>query len=62
MPTFAQYLTDDLDGVGPMGPTGINTDELEIYTTANCQEQPVCRSAPPRAADGPRSHSSRTSR
>jgi prepilin-type N-terminal cleavage/methylation domain-containing protein len=44
LPTFAQYLTDGLNGVGPVGPTGANADELEIFTTGNCSQQPVCRS------------------
>jgi type II secretory pathway pseudopilin PulG len=42
LPQFAQAFTDGLDGVGPMGPSGADTDELEIFAAAECPVLQVC--------------------
>jgi prepilin-type N-terminal cleavage/methylation domain-containing protein len=42
MPSFAQAFTDDLDGVGPMGSGGVETDELEIFRATECSPLTVC--------------------
>jgi len=43
-PQFAQVFLDNLDGIGPMGPGGNNTDELEIYLADECPAKSVCDS------------------
>ena len=43
-PSFAQVLTDNLDGVGPLGPGGANADELEIFLATECPSKTVCQS------------------
>jgi prepilin-type N-terminal cleavage/methylation domain-containing protein len=45
LPQFAQAFTDDLDGVGPMGPGGNDTDELEIFAAAECPALEVCEAS-----------------
>lgn len=45
LPQFAQAFTDGLDGIGPMGPGGANTDELEIFAAAECPVLSVCDSS-----------------
>jgi prepilin-type N-terminal cleavage/methylation domain-containing protein len=42
LPSFAQAFTDDLDGVGPMGSGGEETDELEIFRASECPPLTVC--------------------
>jgi prepilin-type N-terminal cleavage/methylation domain-containing protein len=42
LPQFAQAFTDGLDGIGPMGPGGANTDELEIFAASECPVLSVC--------------------
>jgi prepilin-type N-terminal cleavage/methylation domain-containing protein len=42
MPSFAQAFTDDLDGIGPMGSGGQETDELEIFRATECPSLTVC--------------------
>jgi len=43
-PQFAQIFTDNLDGVGPLGPGGANTDEIEILRASECPPKRVCSS------------------
>ncbi len=43
-PQFAQVFTDNLDAVGPLGPGGANTDELEIFRGSECPAATVCQS------------------
>ncbi len=45
LPQFAQAFTDGLDAIGPMGPGGVNTDELEIFAAAECPVLGVCDSS-----------------
>jgi type II secretory pathway pseudopilin PulG len=45
MPRFMQVFTDGLDGSGPMGPHGDNTDEIEMLSTADCRPLRVCDSS-----------------
>jgi prepilin-type N-terminal cleavage/methylation domain-containing protein len=45
LPQFAQAFTDNLDGVGPLGPSGANTDELEIFAASECPSVQVCDSS-----------------
>ena len=42
VPQFAQVLTDNLDGVGPMGSGGAATDEIEMFMAADCPPVEVC--------------------
>jgi prepilin-type N-terminal cleavage/methylation domain-containing protein len=42
LPQFAQTFTDGLDGVGPAGSTGADTDELEIFAATECPPLKVC--------------------
>jgi prepilin-type N-terminal cleavage/methylation domain-containing protein len=42
LPQFAQTFTDDLDGLGSLGPGGDQTDELEIFAAADCPVLNVC--------------------
>jgi len=42
VPQFAQALTDNLDGVGPMGSGGAPTDEIEMFMAADCPPVEVC--------------------
>ena len=41
-PVFAQAFTDGLDGAGPAGSSGQDSDILEIFTSSDCGPQPVC--------------------
>ena len=43
-PQLAQVFTDDLNGVGPLGPGGDNADELEIFLSSDCASKRVCDS------------------
>ena len=43
-PQFAQVFTDNLDAVGPLGPGGADTDELEIFSASECPSKSVCQS------------------
>ena len=43
-PQFAQVFTDNLDAVGPLGPGGADTDELEIFLATECPPKAVCDS------------------
>jgi prepilin-type N-terminal cleavage/methylation domain-containing protein len=43
-PQFAQVFTDDLDAVGPLGSSGGDTDELEIFMASDCPAKEVCDS------------------
>jgi hypothetical protein len=45
LPQFAQAFTDGLDGIGPLGPGGANTDELEIFAATECPSLAVCDSS-----------------
>jgi len=42
VPQFAQALTDNLDGVGPMGSGGAPTDEIEMFLASDCPPLTVC--------------------
>ena len=42
LPSFAQAFTDALDGLGPLGSGGKNTDELEIFAAGDCPYLSVC--------------------
>ncbi|MGD8895461.1 MAG: prepilin-type N-terminal cleavage/methylation domain-containing protein [Acidobacteriota bacterium] len=42
LPQFAQAFTDGLDGIGPLGPGGVNTDELETFSATECPVLGVC--------------------
>jgi prepilin-type N-terminal cleavage/methylation domain-containing protein len=42
LPAFAQAFTDGLNGIGPMGSGGQATDELEIFSAADCPQLKVC--------------------
>jgi hypothetical protein len=44
LPSFAQSFTDGLDALGPNGPTGAKTDEIEILTMSACPTLDVCSS------------------
>jgi prepilin-type N-terminal cleavage/methylation domain-containing protein len=44
LPPFSQSFTNSLNGIGPMGPGGANTDELEILTMTECPILSVCSS------------------
>jgi Tfp pilus assembly protein PilV len=44
MPEFMQVFKDGLNGVGPMGSTGSNTDEIEMLTSSDCPVLTVCSS------------------
>jgi len=41
-PTFAQVFTDGLDGAGPAGSGGTDSDILEIFYASECGPTPVC--------------------
>ena len=43
-PQFAQVFSESLDGVGPLGPGGADTDELEIFLASECPPKSVCDS------------------
>ena len=43
-PRFAQVFSDNLDGVGPTGPGGNDTDEIEILMASECPPKRVCSS------------------
>jgi prepilin-type N-terminal cleavage/methylation domain-containing protein len=43
MPSFAQAFTNNLDGIGPMGAGGNDTDELEIFRASECPPMTVCQ-------------------
>lgn len=43
-PQFAQVFTDNLDGIGPLGPRGDDTDEIEIFLASDCPPKQVCDS------------------
>ncbi len=43
MPSFAQAFTNNLDGIGPMGSGGEETDELEIFRASECPPLTVCQ-------------------
>jgi prepilin-type N-terminal cleavage/methylation domain-containing protein len=45
LPAFAQAFTNSLNGIGPTGPTGTPTDELEILTMTECPILTVCQSS-----------------
>jgi len=42
LPQFAQAFTDGLNGVGPAGSGGADTDELEIFLASECPALSVC--------------------
>jgi prepilin-type N-terminal cleavage/methylation domain-containing protein len=42
LPQFAQAFTDSLNGLGPLGPGGDTTDELEIFAASDCPPLDVC--------------------
>jgi Tfp pilus assembly protein PilW len=42
LPKFAQAFSDGLDGVGTLGATGADTDELEIFAAAECPALQIC--------------------
>ena len=42
IPQFAQVFTDALNGVGPMGSGGENTDILELFRSLECPHLTVC--------------------
>jgi len=44
MPRFAQVFTRALDGVGPLGPGGNDSDEFELISISDCGAEAVCRS------------------
>ena len=44
MPHFMQIFENGLDGVGSMGSTGQNTDEIEMLTASDCPVLSVCSS------------------
>jgi len=46
MPLYAQTFTNGLDGVGPTGTSGAATDELEIFTSGNCDILNICNFNP----------------
>jgi prepilin-type N-terminal cleavage/methylation domain-containing protein len=42
LPTMGQAFTDELNGVGPGGSGGENTDELELFRATECPTLTVC--------------------
>jgi type II secretory pathway pseudopilin PulG len=44
MPRFMQVFENGMDGTGPMGPHGENTDEVQMLSTTDCNVLPVCSS------------------
>ena len=44
LPQFQQVFMQGLDGAGPMGPNGENTDEIQMITSSDCPVLPVCKS------------------
>jgi type IV pilus assembly protein PilW len=42
-PEFSQVFTRNLNGTGPVGPGGANTDQLEFVTTQDCGFLTVCK-------------------
>jgi hypothetical protein len=44
MPSFMQVFQNGLDGVGPLGSSGENTDEIEMLTSSDCPVLSVCAS------------------
>jgi type II secretory pathway pseudopilin PulG len=45
LPPFQQVFTQSMDGAGPMGPHSDNTDQIEMISTGDCRELPVCKDA-----------------
>jgi prepilin-type N-terminal cleavage/methylation domain-containing protein len=44
LPTFVQAFRPGLDGLGPMGPDGVATDEIEVITNSESRDtEPICR-------------------
>ncbi len=43
LPELAQVFTQDLDGVGPLGPENEESDELEIIAASDCPPLHVCK-------------------
>ena len=46
LPPFAQVFTTGLDAEGPMGPSGSETDALEMLTGGGRESEPVCAPSP----------------
>jgi prepilin-type N-terminal cleavage/methylation domain-containing protein len=42
IPEFAQVFSDALNGVGPTGPSGAKTDEIQMFMASECPALRVC--------------------